>query len=305
MGIPTFRRPQGLLRLLDSIALQQVDFDVQVVVADNDSEQQQGVKAVQSYREKGFPFPLHVNIVQERGISQVRNSLIEIAFDKLDADLLAMLDDDEIAERNWLDELVSMQLATGAHVVGGHVTPEFEGEVPNWLQGLAIYYQDLPSLNGVVDLIEGTTNVLMHKAVVRDFPEQKFDLYYSLVGGGDKEFFQRLKLLGATFAFAEKARSHEYFSASRLTKAWAKERSFRIGAGDMRIILKYHRSATGMILELLKLVFAAGSALCQMIIYSDCAHKKMAATLLFYRQKGKVSALFGKQKAVYKNTHGS
>ncbi|MDP4982464.1 glycosyltransferase family 2 protein [Pseudoalteromonas tunicata] len=304
VGIPTFKRPQGLARLLDSIALQQVDFDVQVIVADNDSEQQQGVKTVQLYQQSGYPFPLDAHVVFERGISQARNSLMEKAFGEFDADCVAMLDDDEWAEPQWLQELVAIHLQTGAHIVGGHVSPEFDAAVPDWVCGQAIYYQTQDEKSGVVDLIEGTTNVLIAKTVLSDFDGEVFDPFYSLVGGGDKEYFTRLKNKGATFAFAHKARSHEIFSASRLTVKWAKERAYRIGAGDMRIILKNKPPTLLMAQELFKICIAMSVSTVKWLVTFGEPSSRMSAVLLLFRQLGKISALFGKQKSVYRTTHG-
>jgi glycosyltransferase involved in cell wall biosynthesis len=304
IGIPSFKRPQGLARLLDSLAKQRVDFEVRVVVADNDSELQQGIATVGQYQQRGFRFPLEAFAVTERGISQVRNALMQRAFIDYQADFLAMLDDDEWAEEAWLKNLVEVQQQTRADVVGGRVSPEFEVPAPDWAQGLAIYYQQQIRQSGPVNLIYATTNVLLSKSILSQFPGQLFDPFYSLVGGGDVEFFTRLKNLGATFAFAHQAGSHEIFGASRLTRQWARERAFRIGAGDMRIILKNNTSFKRLLTELSKALAASCVAGLQVLLHFTSSHRRMAGQLLFMRQLGKISAVFGKQKPVYRQTHG-
>lgn len=304
IGIPTFKRPQGVRRLLESISKQVAGFEPMVLVADNEGDNGVGLATVQQVLAEGYPLPLKAIAVNERGISQVRNALMHEAFDNMQADLLAMIDDDEWVEPQWIASLVKVQQQTRADVVGGSVAPEFEVTPPAWAKGLHIYYQSDSTYSGAVDLIDGTTNVLLSRHIVDAFPEERFDPFYSLVGGGDKEFFTRIKRRGATFAFAHEAQAHEIFGASRLTKKWALERAYRIGAGDIRIISKNNPTAVVWLRELSKLSAALVLSGVMFVLMFGVPHKKMKARLKLHRQFGKLSALFGKQKAVYQDIHG-
>ncbi|MEE2024479.1 glycosyltransferase family 2 protein [Alkalimonas mucilaginosa] len=305
IGIPTYKRPVGLHRLLDSIAKQSCDFTPIVLVADNEGDGGQGLQVAEQMKTEGYPWELHAIPVNERGISQVRNALMQYGFEQLNATHLAMIDDDEWVEPQWIAELVKVQLATGAEVVGGSVSPEFETERPDWAKGLHIYYESNPGVSGKTELIQGTTNVLLSRSIIENFPTERFDPFYSLVGGGDKEFFTRIKRLGASFAFAHQAQAHELFTASRLNKKWAIERAYRIGAGDMLIIKKQQPGFLTWVKEFSKLFFALILSLCLVLIYWLVPHKSMKARLKFTRQLGKLSALLGKQKVVYNKVHGS
>lgn len=304
IGIPTYKRPLGLKKLLDSIALQDVDFMLTIVVADNEGDQGQGLKVVEETINSGYPFDLHAIPVNDRGISQVRNALIEYGFHQLHADNLAMIDDDEWVEKQWISELVKVQIQTGADVVGGSVAPEFEGGRPEWAQNLNIYYQTDSNESGPVELVQGTTNVLLNRGVVTKYPSERFDEFYSLVGGGDKEFFTRLKRRGATFAFSHLAQAHELFGASRMTKEWAIERAYRIGAGDMRIIMKNRPGLSTTVGELAKLLGAIFTSGLLLVVLRPFSSKYMAARLKLARQIGKISAIGGRQKEVYSKVHG-
>lgn len=305
IGIPTFKRPQGVRRLLESIRKQIATFEPVVLVADNEGNDGVGLATVQKMLDEGYPLQLKAIAVNERGISQVRNALMREAFDSMQADLLAMIDDDEWVEPQWIASLVKVQQQTKADVVGGSVAPEFEVAPPAWAKGLNIYYQTEETTSGVVPLISGTTNVLLSRSIVVKYPEERFDPFYSLVGGGDKEFFTRIKRRGATFAFAHEAQAHEIFGASRLTKKWAIERAYRIGAGDIRIISKSKPSLTVWCKEVFKFLAAVGISSILLIIMLGKPHKKMHARLKLARQFGKLSALRGTQREVYKNVHGS
>ncbi|GAA0670963.1 glycosyltransferase family 2 protein [Rheinheimera tangshanensis] len=305
VGIPTFKRPHGLRRLLESVAVQIVDHELIVLVADNEGDGGIGLVTVQQILAERYPLQLSAIAVNERGISQVRNALMSEAFDNIGADMLAMIDDDEWVEPQWISALVKVQQQTKVDVVGGSVSPEFEVTPPNWIKGLNIYYQSEYDESGIVPLVSGTTNVLLSRSIIDKYPGERFDPYYSLVGGGDKEFFTRLKRLGATFAFAHEAKAHEIFGASRLTKKWAIERSYRIGAGDIRIISKNNPSTLTWIKETIKLIGAIVVSTVAFVLMIAVPHKRMKARLKFSRQMGKISALLGIQKQVYRNVHGN
>lgn len=304
VGIPTFKRPKGLRRLLESIACQVADFELIVLVADNEGDNGSGLSVVKELLAEGYSLDLKSIAVHERGISQVRNALMYEAFNNMKADLLAMIDDDEWVESQWISSLVRVQQQTGADIVGGSVSPEFEISPPPWTKGLGIYYQIEAKQSGIVPLVSGTTNVLLSRSIADNYPGETFDPYYSLVGGGDKEFFTRLKHLGAVFAFAHDAQSHEIFGASRLTKKWAIERAYRIGAGDIRIISQNDPSLVAWLIELCKFSGAIPVAMIFYFLFFLVPSKKMKARLKIARQFGKLSALFGKQKHVYTTIHG-
>src|SRR5690242_20560351 len=98
--IPTFKRPKSLARLLDAIARLKTDADIHVVVADNDAQAHQGfdfcAQLAPTYR-----WPLKPVIEEARGIAQVRNRLVAEAL-KSDAQFIAMIDDDEWPDENWI-----------------------------------------------------------------------------------------------------------------------------------------------------------------------------------------------------------
>jgi glycosyltransferase involved in cell wall biosynthesis len=63
------------------------------------------------------------------GISAARNHGIEQA----SGDIVAQIDDDAIADPDWIDELVSVYEATDAIAVGGKMTPEWVAGKPEFL----------------------------------------------------------------------------------------------------------------------------------------------------------------------------
>ena len=303
VGIPTFRRPQGLTRLLASIAAQEVQFTPLVLVADNDSESKQGFAIVEQTRANGYPFPLTGIVVRERGISQVRNALMRIAFNDLAAEGLAMVDDDEHVEPNWLAALVSIQEQGEFDVVGGPVLPEFEHPPPRWVSGLSIYWRKVHK-PGTISMVQGTGNIFLNRSLHERFHECVFDPFFGLTGGGDKEYFTRLKKKGATFGYAPDAISYEHISSSRMTRRWALQRAFRIGCGDARILRLHCNSEWKCIPELVKLFIALTVSPIWIVVTSWSPARQMRGCVMLARQLGKLIGLIGHPPQVYKVIHG-
>src|SRR6202012_3854881 len=94
IAIPTFKRPRSLARLLDAIAGLMTDLDVAVLVADNDAQAQEGLELCRRIA-PAYRWPLTAVIAPERGIAQVRNTLVAEALKDPAMTFLAMIDDDE------------------------------------------------------------------------------------------------------------------------------------------------------------------------------------------------------------------
>jgi hypothetical protein len=94
-----------------------------------------------------------------------------------------------------------------------------------------------------VPLLDQTGNVLLSCRTLERLGWPKFDLSFGLTGGGDKEYFTRLKASGVRFAWAPRAISSESVPPSRLTRSWVLRRAFRVGNADMRISVRHAKRA--------------------------------------------------------------
>src|ERR1700741_3630743 len=122
VAIPTFRRPQSLTRLLNALAKLETQARVTVLVADNDAERHEGYDVCAAL--EGYRWKLDHLIAPERGIAQVRNALVARAFEHR-CDFIAMLDDDEWREPQWLDAFLDVQAETGADALHGDILRDF------------------------------------------------------------------------------------------------------------------------------------------------------------------------------------
>lgn len=224
--IATYRRPAGLARLLEG--LQGLRFthatapELRVIVVDNDPGQSAAALAAASAA--ALPWPVVYAAEPERGIAHARNRALACA-ESAGAGFVAFIDDDEVPEPGWLDELLRVQRAWDADVVCGPVLPIFAAEVPEWLRGFFVRPRH-PT--GARIRYASTNNVLLRVARRTGAPT-RFDERLDLTGGEDTHFFLRLAGAGATLVWADDALVRETVPVSRISAGWILRRAFRAG----------------------------------------------------------------------------
>jgi succinoglycan biosynthesis protein ExoM len=222
--VVTYSRPVGLARLLSG--LHQLSFtqlvtpDIVIIVVDNDT-QRSGESVCTEWRSR-LRWPLLYEHEPRRGIAQARNHALRAA---RSAEFVAFIDDDEVPDPSWLQELLTVQQRCGADVVCGPVLPVFSAEVPSWL---CSFYQR--TRYGTGDpLPSGSTNNTLVRRAFGDKAGVWFDDQLGLTGGEDTHFFRRLARLQARMVWADEATVQEYVPASRTTVAWVLRRAYRAG----------------------------------------------------------------------------
>lgn len=224
--ISTYQRPEGLKRLLDG--LNQLTFSkcetpkLEVIVVDNDSSEE--ARAVCSVKENDFRGVLKYCIESTRGISYSRNKALSCI--NKDTDFVAFIDDDEVPEPSWLDQLLFVQQEYDADVVTGPVLPHFtESNVPNWVvKGKFFDPKHLPT--GHLLKVAFTNNVLIRSQVFKQI-DKVFDERFALTGGEDSHFFMRLSQAGYKIVWADTALVYEWIPESRTKMKWILLRGYR------------------------------------------------------------------------------
>lgn len=301
IAIPTFHRPKGLARLLDSIARLETAANVTVIVGDNDAEGRRGLEVCEQFRQSGYRWPLEAMVVTERGISQNRNALVARALSRPAMQYLAMIDDDEWVQPEWLDAFLRTLSQFQADAVEGRVVAVFKDGTT------ARHYEGVTSdrgPSGPMDLPQSTANVLFTRRALEQIPPPHFDLQFALSGGEDKDFFVRLKAKGARFAWSAEAVIYADVPESRAGAKWALARAYRAGNSDMRVFLKHRENLMAMLRELAKIAGALLLSPLTAVIFVANANRRRAAVRKFFRAAGKVAALFGSHYQEYSVIHG-
>lgn len=302
VAIPTFRRPNGLERLLLAIGKLETDARVRILVADNDGERREGVAVVERVAASSYRWPIESFVVETRGIAQARNALVERALVR-GFEYLAMVDDDEWPEPGWLAVFLRVAADTAADALHGAVLPAFEKAPGRWTKR-CYGFAPLRGRTGAIAMIHGTANVLFSRAAFEKLSPPWFDSRFALSGGEDKDFFTRLKIAGARFAWADDAVVHAEMPASRANPRWAVQRAFRVGNSDMRVFIKHSHALHEQILETAKIAGGLALSPLLMLLAAPVAEWRMLPVCKFARAAGKLSAAFGLRYDEYAVTHG-
>ena len=251
VAIPTFRRPDRLRHLLDALGRMEPLDDVALLVADNDAAEYAGAAVAIAMAEAGFPIPLDAIAVPEPGLCHVRNAIAARALSHPSMRRLAMIDDDEWPEPRWLAELLRVQRATGAGVVGGPVTPAFERGTPDWARETLVFRPEHRP-EGATDMLYASNNLLVTREALEALDAPWFDPRFNRSGGEDLDFLTRLKTAGQLFAWAPGARVSEWVGPERARKTWVLRRMWRIGITDTMVARKQRPGTAGRLLLALR-----------------------------------------------------
>jgi glycosyltransferase involved in cell wall biosynthesis len=298
IAIPSFRRPDGLRRLLTEIATMTTGHDIHIVVADNEGEGGAGSAVVREL-EGSYRFRLAVVPVPERGLTNVRNALVRYARQNGPFDDIAMIDDDEWPSANWIDDLVAMQQTTGAGIVGGPNLPVFAPGAPGWAKHCPLFRaDDMP--DGIVDIVWGTCNLLLHKSVFAHSDSNLFDPAFNESGGEDVDAFMRLRKSGHRFAWSRSAVVWEDVPLSRTTLGWITRRAFRIGNSNMLVQLRWKYGRHGRLLAIPSTLAAIGLNLALLFAFSLVAERRLDYYVRLVRSLGKLAFLTGLRSFEYR-----
>jgi len=225
--ISTFHRPEGLRRLLDSLAALELPSPapaLTIVVVNNDPDDDGPREVVDRFAEAvGHRVVLAPE--SRRGLSAPRNRALDLAVDE--HDFIAFIDDDSTADRAWLARLLETAQASGADVVTGPVVPAFETPPPAWVVA-GRFFASRRGPTGREQPHAFTNNVLIAAAFLREHG-LRFDLRLGPTGGEDTHFFRRLRRAGGRIVWADEAVVEDAVPKERATARWLVRRHVRTG----------------------------------------------------------------------------
>ncbi|MGH6895291.1 MAG: glycosyltransferase family 2 protein [Geminicoccaceae bacterium] len=248
----THRRPEGLRALLAGLAAERFAamarprFDV--VIVDNEGSEAARASCAQIRQQAN----LAVRYVHEpkRGIPHARNACLDHVAPA--AEFFAMIDDDEVPEPDWLEQLLLAQARTGADVVRGAVVPVFPDGAPAWIQGGDFFGWPKPGRTGAGDaLADGaelasasSNNVLVRCAAVRAL-SLRFDPTLAFTGGTDALFFRQMKLAGCKIVYGADARVREIVPPERASFAYLWRAHYKQGCNKVPRKLRLEKTGAG------------------------------------------------------------
>ena len=252
--IGTYNRANYLEKCLDSMVEQTyANFEV-IVVNGPSTDNTKGILKRYSFK-----------IIQQNekgGLSAARN----IGIKEAKGEIIAFIDDDGIADKNWLDELTRLYTTTDIVSVGGKIVPIWLSERPEW-------YTD--RLGGYLSLLDFSQNI---EQMV--FPEHPYgcnmsfrkkifkelgcfdasfgrDLSKNLLSQEELDLYKRIDDKGYKTMYNPKAVVYHQIDASRLTREWFKERLYWGNGVSTAVFHKKHYGTSYVFKYTMKALFLA------------------------------------------------
>jgi L-malate glycosyltransferase len=297
IGVTTVCRPSLLQSALNSLIGMNLhpDWTVRILVVDNDVNG----SARETVNKFAATSPAPVIYLHEprRGVSHARNAVLRAST----ADYLAFFDDDQIADKAWLESLVATAGAYSADVVFGPVLSLLPEGTPDWIERGG-FFDRVRWRTGTLRPTGGTGSVLIRKSVL-DSAGRGFDPALALSGGEDTEFFAHLASQGAVMVWCDEAIATEAVPQDRLNLGWLLRRNYRVGINFSETFYK-RLSPAGAIRWWARRVTALLGAPVGMVLGLPLGrHYSAQAAMVLSRNVGQVNALFGSRLDEYSGYH--
>lgn len=255
--VATCERPAGIAALLGSLEAQDAATPpFEIIVVDNDAA---GSAREVTAAAASAGLPLSYVMEPVRNIARARNRALAMAT----APLVAFIDDDETAARDWLRQLHRGLIAHGADGAFGKVEPLFASEPPGWLRAGGFFIDPPVDCGALLPWSRTrTSNALVSRSAFSG-GAGGFDEAFGLTGGEDCALFHAMIAVGRRLVAVPDAVVFEHLPRERLRLAWLIARNFRDGSINRRIA--HHAARSGSLParlgnDLLHLGLRAGSA---------------------------------------------
>ncbi|TIL32137.1 glycosyltransferase [Mesorhizobium sp.] len=226
--LPTFKRPEQLLATLASLKAQETGRRFAIIVIENEAEARAGARAALPLF-AGGDIPGMVIVAHERGNCSAYNAGWQTAILHFpDFSHLLVIDDDEIADPQWLERMCHAAETLGADIVGGPQMPVFaDAAHASWAEHpvFAPPYRQ----TGRVPALYSSGNLLVGRNVLTAMGPPFLDLKFNFMGGGDSDFLSRVAQTGFVLGWCAEAQVHETVPARRIEADWIRARSLRNG----------------------------------------------------------------------------
>lgn len=295
IGVCTYRRPEGLSRLLDSLEYLALGFsDDEVCIAVVDNSPDGSAREISAAKASVSRFRFRYSNETRKGLSNARNAVISQAR-AAGARYLAFIDDDEMASRDWLQKLLDTVEETGAIVAAGPSYPLFATAPGRWLP-VEAYAYERKERSGFVD-DASSANMLIDLERLERLGLQ-FDSSFNETGGEDTHLVSRLLAAGEKIAWAESAIAWDFIPLERMRALWLFRRWYRTGTTEARLTGSASRTLNGRAKNAAKGVARLGYGSLRIVwgavrALSGAREQLVASCYTFCRGAGYLASAFG------------
>lgn len=235
----TYRRPDGLKNLLNSLNEMRFDGKFALFVVDNDPDLHEGYNFLAASKDQ-YPFDIFYEIEPKAGISHARNkSLTMVKNSHLSFDYVAFTDDDVVVSQRWIHDLVSTSQTYDADLVSGKCEPVFNDRPKDDILYSCFFIDNFAGPpTGTKIISAGTNNMLVRIKVFKNEGYEVFDPLLTTVGGEDVDFCTDLVQKKYNLIRCSAAIVYETFPPDRLNEKWILNRYYRGGTTYAYILKK-------------------------------------------------------------------
>ena len=294
-------RPEGLQRLLEGIAVQEFSKNprpnIRLAIVDNDAEG--SAKSVCDEFRVQNDIRLEYEIEPQRGIPFARNHSVDMV--KKEVDFIAIMDDDEVPAKNWLDELLAAQREFDADILTGPVAPYFVEPPADWLVGF-FGSGNLPNGHSLLyNYGKAYTSNLFAKAEL--FEQIRFDEQFRSNGADDTHLFMQVYQKGYKAVWADNALVTEWLPPSRTNYKWLWQRAYRRGNGFAFCELVQSRTIATRIQRLAKGIFRFIQGILTALLCFGRKKVFVGGVQTAFLGIGMITGSFGSQYQEYEKIH--
>jgi len=232
--ICTYNRAESLRETLESLVKQNVNHDLnyEIIVVDNNSKDNTRQIVEEFQARNGYT--VQYVFEKNQGVAYARNSGIRNA----KGEVVAYLDDDVIADPNWLRAMWKCFQETRADAVGGKILRKWSLDEPHWYSeeiGGCLISQDLgperkkwnsERQHMVTANVAFRHDVFERYGIFREELGRRGD---ELVGGEDRELYKRLVKEGDLVIYEPEALAYHKVEPERLTKVYFRRWFWDVG----------------------------------------------------------------------------
>lgn len=251
----TYKRPKELERLLNNLlGLNYPDgIKTDILIVDNDIEQ-----SAKQVCEK-FSDQLNIKYTNEekKGFANVRNKALEESIN-LGATHIAFIDDDEIADENWLVNHIDFyNRFEEIYISSGPTIKLFSGDCPEYIRHNKLFSTSKSKKSGDLKSTCASGNVFFPLDIIGDL---RFNEDFNTSGSEDTEFFFKLNSLGYKIGWNNEAVNYEIVNKNRMNIRWILKRAYQNGysAGAIKFKNQNQKKLQYILSKLLSIIINFG-----------------------------------------------
>ena len=158
-------------------------------------------------------------------------------------DIVVFIDDDALAEKKWLSEIVRTFKITGAHAVGGKIDPLWQNKKPDWIKNNMLWvFSILDYADQITDFVWPACPIGTNMAIQKDvftklgmFNKNICHQGSKLLYNDEVEFINKLFINKFKIIYTPLAIVKHIIPSNKITKKYLLKRYFYQGVSDRQL----------------------------------------------------------------------